>query len=115
MKIGFCMLLWTTSVGEEHTALLEDIKATGYDGIEVPVFGGTPKEYAAVGKMLDGLGLDRTAISVIPSVEQHILSEDPDDRKRGVEYLKWLIDCAAALNAEGIGGPLHQALGHFSG
>ena len=37
MKIGFCMLLWTTSVGEEHRGLLEDIKATGYDGVEVPV------------------------------------------------------------------------------
>ena len=35
MKIGFCMLLWTTSVGTEHRALLEDIKATGYDGVEI--------------------------------------------------------------------------------
>ncbi len=115
MKIGFCMLLWTTSVGEEHKGLLNDIKATGYDGIEVPVFDGTPDDYAAVGKMLDGLGLDRTAISVIPTPEQHILSEEPADRQRGTEYLKWLIDCATALGAEGIGGPLHQALGHFSG
>ena len=23
MKIGFCMLLWTTSVGKKHEALLE--------------------------------------------------------------------------------------------
>lgn len=115
MKIGFCMLLWTTSVGEEHKPLLQDIKATGYDGVEVPVFDGTPDDYAAIGKMLDGLGLDRTAISVIPTVEQHILSADPADRQRGIDYLKWLIDCCAALGAEGIGGPLHQTLGHFSG
>ena len=40
------MLLWTTSVGNEHRALLEDIKATGYDGVEVPIFGGTPDNYA---------------------------------------------------------------------
>ena len=115
MKIGFCMLLWTTSVGEEHKALLEDIKSTGYDGIEVPVFDGTPDDYAKIGRMLDGLGLGRTAISVIPSLDQHPLSEDPADRARAVEYLNWLVDCAAALGAEGIGGPLHQTLGHFSG
>ncbi|MEM8915327.1 MAG: sugar phosphate isomerase/epimerase [Pseudomonadota bacterium] len=115
MKIGFCMLLWTTSLGEEHTALLEDIKATGYDGVEVPVFGGNPDDYAKTAKLLDGLGLGRTAISVIPEPNQHLLSEDPADRQRGVDYLKWLVDCASALGADGVGGPLHQALGHFSG
>ncbi len=115
MKIGFCMLLWTTSVGEEHKALLEDIKATGYDGVEVPLFEGTPDDYAAVGKMLDEIGLDRTSISIIPTVEQHPLSDDPADRERAVEHLNWLIDCSAALGAGCIGGPLHQTLGHFSG
>ncbi len=115
MKIGFCMLLWTTSVGEEHKGILEDIRATGYDGIEVPVFDGTPDDYAAIGRMLDELGLGRTAISVIPTPDMHILSDDAADRQRGEDYLKWLVDCAAALGADGIGGPLHQTLGHFSG
>ncbi len=115
MKIGFCMLLWTTGVDKSHRALLEDIKATGYDGVEVPVFDGTPDDYAAIGKMLGSIGLDRTAISVIPAPEMHPLSEDPEDRKRAVKYLKWCVDCTAALGAACIGGPLHQTLGHFSG
>lgn len=115
MKIGFCMLLWTTSVGEEHKALLEDIKATGYDGVEIPIFDGSPDDYANLGRMLDGLGLGRTAISVIPNLDQHPLSEDPADRQRAADYLKWLVDCTAALEADGVAGPLHQTLGHFSG
>ena len=109
------MLLWTTSVGNEHRALLEDIKATGYDGVEVPIFGGTPDNYAKTAVMLDEVGLERTAISVIPSLEQHPLSEDPADSQRGVEYLNWLVTCATALGAQGIGGPLHQKPCHFSG
>ena len=115
MKIGFCMLLWTTSVGEEHRPLIEDLKATGYDGIEVPVFDGTPDNYAAIGKMLDELSLERTAISIVPTLDKNPLSEDKADRDRCVEHLKWLVDCTAALGASGIGGPLHQTLGHFSG
>ena len=115
MKIGFCMLLWTTSVGEEHRPLIEDIKATGYDGIEVPVFDGTPDDYAAIGKMLDDMSLERTAISIVPTLDKNPLSEDKADRERCVEYLKWLVDCTAALGASGVGGPLHQTLGHFSG
>ncbi len=115
MKIGFCMLLWTTSVDESHRALLEDLRATGYDGVEVPLFSGTPDDYAALGRTLDGIGLERTAISVIPSPEQHPLSDDPAARRAAVEYLDWCIDCTAALGADCLGGPLHQALGHFTG
>lgn len=115
MKIGFCMLLWTTSVDASHKALLADIMATGYDGVEVPVFGGTPDDYAATGRMLDELGLGRTAISVIPTVDMHPLSEDARVRAKAVDYLKWCVDCTAAMGADCIGGPLHQALGHFSG
>lgn len=115
MKIGFCMLLWTTSVEEQHKALLADIKATGYDGVEVPIFAGTPDDYAATGAMLDTLGLGRTGISVVPTLEMNPLSEDADVRQAAVEYLKWCVDCTAALGADSIGGPLHQTLGHFSG
>lgn len=115
MKIGFCMLLWTTGVDEGHKSLLEDIRATGYDGVEIPIFDGTPDDFAATGKMLDDIGLERTAISVIPTPEQHPLSEDPAHRQAAVDYLKWCVDCTAALGADCIGGPLHQALGHFTG
>lgn len=115
MKIGFCMLLWTTMVGEEHKSLLADIKATGFDGVEIPVFGGTPDDYARIGTMLDELGLERTAISVIPSLDLHPLDDDPAVRAKAVEYLYWCADCTAALGADTIGGPLHQTLGHFSG
>jgi len=115
VKIGFCMLLWTTSVGREHKSLLTDIKATGYDGVEIPVFDGTPNDYAALGAMLDEIGLERTSISVIPTSDMHPLSEDAAARNKAVDYLKWCVDCTAALGADTIGGPLHQALGHFSG
>lgn len=38
MKIGMNMLLWTGHVGEEHVPVLRAFKATGFDGVEVPVF-----------------------------------------------------------------------------
>jgi D-psicose/D-tagatose/L-ribulose 3-epimerase len=115
MKIGFCMLLWTAAVTEAHRPILEDLKKTGYDGVEIPVFGGTPDDYAKLGRMLDGIGLGRTAISVIPGEEKNPLSADAADRQRGTDYLKWSVDCTAALGARVIGGPLHQTLGYFSG
>ena len=115
MKFGFCMLLWTTSVGESHRALLEDIQATGYDGVELPMFEGTPNDYAAVERMPGGIGPGRTADSVIPSVDKHPLGEDPAVRSTAVDYLKSCVDCPAALAADSLDDPLHQTLGHFPG
>ena len=97
MKIGFCMLLWTTSVTAEHRRLLEDIRATGYDGVEIPIFGGTPDDYARIGRMLDEIGLGRTGISVMPP-EADALSADPALRK-------------AAVRAAGLGRRLRRGAG----
>ncbi len=115
MKIGFCMLLWTGMVDDGHRPILEDLKATGYDGVEIPVMGGSPEDYAAIGRTLDDIGLERTAISILPTLEQNPLSDDPATRKAAVEYMRWALECTQSLGAVQIGGPLHQTLGHFTG
>lgn len=109
------MLLWTTHVTEKHRPILEDLKKTGYDGVEIPVFEGTPDHFAALGKMLDEIGLQRTAITVIPTIDKNPLSADAAARKAAIDYLKYCVDCAAALGANQIAGPVTQPLGHFSG
>ena len=115
MKIGFCMLLWTTSVTKKHEALLRDIKAAGYDGVEIPVFEGAVADYARIGAMLDRIGLERTAIAAMGDPEMNLISPDAATRARGVAHVKWAIDCTAALGAKVLSGPLHSTLGHFSG
>lgn len=115
MKIGFCMLLWTTRVDDSQRSLLEDIKATGYDGVEIPIFEGEPDEYAKLGEMLDEVGLERTAITVIPSEATNPLAEDPATRRAAIAYINHCVDCCGALGAEQLAGPLQQTLGFFSG
>jgi D-psicose/D-tagatose/L-ribulose 3-epimerase len=114
MKIGMCMFLWTTSVTREHEAILRDIKATGFDGVEIPVFEGQPDDYARLGEMLDAIGLERTAVSAMGDPAMNLIGDD-SARQAGVARMKWAIDCAAALGAEFLSGPLHSTLGHFSG
>ncbi|KUM28643.1 isomerase [Mesorhizobium loti] len=115
MKIGMCMFLWTTSVSKKHEALLKDIKATGYDGVEIPVFAGTPDDYKKLGEMLDRIGLERTAVSAMGDPAMNLISPDAATRKAGIDYMKWAIDCSAALGANRLSGPLHSTLGAFSG
>lgn len=115
MKIGMCMFLWTTRVGPEHEPLLADIRATGFDGVEVPVFEGGPSEYARLGKMLDRLGLARTAVSAMGDPAMDLIAADAAVRRVGVDRMRWVLDCSAALGADRVSGPLHSVLGQFSG
>src|SRR5262249_1440568 len=99
MKIGFCMFLWTTSIAKKHEPILEDIKATGYDGVEIPVFVGKVDDYRRLGDTLDRIGLERTAVSAIGDPAMSLISSEAATRKAGIDYMKWAIDCTKALGA----------------
>ena len=114
MKIAFCMFLWTTNVTSRHASLLKDIKATGYDGVEIPIFEGAPDDYKRLGDMLDRIGLERTAVTAMGDPAMNLIG-DAAARRKGIAYMRWAIDCAAALGADKLSGPLHSTLGHFSG
>ena len=115
MKTGFNLLLWTTHVTAEHTAILKGIKKAGYDTVEIPVFEGTPEYFARLGGLLDELGLERSAVSVIGPSAKNPLSADKAARVAAVDYVKWVIDCTEALGAQMIVGPMHSEIGYFSG
>lgn len=115
MKIGMCMFLWTTHVTRDHAALLRDIKATGFDGVEIPIFEATPDHYADLGALLEEIGLERTAVAAMGDPAMNLISSDAAERDAGVAHMKWAVDCAAALGAPTLSGPLHSTLGHFSG
>ena len=117
MKIGFNMLLWTTNLVEEEFHLLEKIKQVGYDGVEIPIFGGEEKvdHYQNISKVLKDNELDCTSVTVIPDESRSPISDDEGVRSNSLEYLKWAMDCSHALGSEILAGPYHQPLGVFSG
>ena len=114
MKYGMNLLLWTGDVTEQHFGLLEQIKGWGYDGVELPFFDLTADRYVKVGKKLDELGLERTAVTICTDDENPI-GATPELRKAGLERLKKAVDCCAAAGCTHLVGPLHSAIGYFPG
>jgi len=108
------MFLWTTHVTKDHEALLRDIKATGFDGVEIPIFEGAPEHYKRMGALLDDIGLQRTAVSAMGDPAMNLIG-DAAARAAGVAHMRNTLECAAALGARTLSGPLHSTLGHFSG
>jgi len=114
MKIGMNLLLWTTHVTEEHYPQLEKIKSTGFDGVEIPIFGGEDAHYQKLCKKLDELQL-KTSTVAVATPEANAISPDPAIRKAASERLKTIVRQSAILGADILCGPFHQALGVFSG
>lgn len=114
MKYGLNLLLWTTDVTEAHYPLLESIKRWGYDGVEVPLFDLDANRVQALGKKLDSLGLGRTAVAC-STVDANPISDSAAVRKAGLDRLKRVVVMCQILGVDKLCGPLHSALGHFSG
>lgn len=113
MKYGMNLLLWTGEVTNEMLPVCEQLKATGYDGVEIPIFN-LDLDYAALGKQLDDLGLARTAVT-IRGEEDNPISPDAAVRAKGVALTKQTLDRCADAGVETLVGPYHSALGYFSG
>ncbi len=115
MKLGFNLLLWTTHVTDEHWPIIERLKATGYDGVEIPMFEGEPEHYARLGRRLRDAGLAASGIGVMPGGGKSAVCPDPAERAGALGHIKWLIDCTVALGGDLAAGPFHQPLGEFTG
>jgi D-psicose/D-tagatose/L-ribulose 3-epimerase len=113
MKYGMNLLLWSGEINEALLPVLEQLKAMGFDGVEVPMFN-LDLDYAAWGRRLDDLGLARTAVAV-RNLDDNPISPEAAVRDRGVQLNQRTIDCCAALGAETLVGPYHSAIGHFTG
>jgi D-psicose/D-tagatose/L-ribulose 3-epimerase len=113
MRLGFDLLLWTTFVTDEHWPIIEALKKTGFDGVEIPIFEGKVEHYEKLGKRLKDFGLATTGIAVMAGGSA--ISSDKAERQKGLDHLKWLADCTAALGGDVFAGPFYHPLGEFSG
>ena len=114
MKVGMNLLLWTAFVTEEHFPILEKIKKTGYDGVEIPLFDGDAEHYKKIKKELDNLGLGCTTVTVV-NAETNPISPDASIRKAALDRIKWALDMTSVMGGDLLAGPYHSALGVFSG
>ncbi len=108
MKIGINMLLWTDFVNEAQYSIIDKLKETGYNGIEVPIFVGEKKDYTKIGQHLKSIGMDVTGLtSLLP--EENIVNPDLKIQAAGVDKLKWAVDLTCELGTDILCGPFHSA------
>jgi len=114
VKYGMNLMLWADDMHDGLLPVLELLRRTGYDGVEVPVFDLDPAKWVRWARHLDDIGLKRTANHVV-APEHNPVSSDPAIRRAAYEHMQKVIDCCAAVGATVLAGPHQIALGVFSG
>ena len=114
MKLGMNLLLWGTDINESLFPVLDEIKALGFDAVEVPIFNLNPDDWQVWRQKLDDLGLERLAVA-INGPDANPLSMEANMRAHALENNKKAVDCAAVIGATLLMGPIHSALGVFTG
>ena len=106
------LLLWTVHpTAAEHRAVIEQLRAWGYDGVEFPIASCTDDEIVELAKLGNDLGLARTAVQGFDAAVADPTSADPKLRQGAVDALKRGIDKASRLGCEILAGPMFQAQG----
>ena len=114
MKIGMNMLVWTAHVTEVHYPIVDALKKTGYDGIELFLGAGDEKLYASHGRHFKDIEMGVSCVTCL-TPETNIVSPDATIRNAGLDQIKWAIDMCANLNADVLCGPFHSTNALFSG
>ncbi|NQZ58903.1 MAG: sugar phosphate isomerase/epimerase, partial [Lentisphaeraceae bacterium] len=76
MKYGMNMLLWGTHITEVQFHLLDDLKKSGFDGVEVPVFEGDEEHYVKMSRAIKAAGVECT-VGTCTGAENNPASSDP--------------------------------------
>lgn len=114
VKYGMNLLLWNSVITEEHFPIIEQLKTIGFDAVELPLFELNAENFSKLGKQLAELELGATAVTVC-SAAANPISPEAAIREAGLNHLKQAIDMCALAGATHLCGPIHSALGEFSG
>ena len=114
MKFGVNTFIWSADFNESNLDLLPEIKAGGFDGIEMPIF--RPAEFPAqaIRKALEANDLECTVCSVMLD-GFNLISEDARVRRNTQGFLRDLTKTASEVGARILAGPFYSPVGYLPG
>ncbi|WP_142850226.1 sugar phosphate isomerase/epimerase [Telmatospirillum sp. J64-1] len=103
--IGLISMQYARPFTAEHFPLFGKMKQLGFDFVELLVPEKGELDLKETRRALSDAGLD-VVLAARVNLERNLSSDDPAAHQAGVDYLRYAADCAAALEAPIVGGPL---------
>jgi D-psicose/D-tagatose/L-ribulose 3-epimerase len=103
--IGLISMQYARPFTAEHFPLLARMRALGFDFVELLVPEPGELDLAETRRALQQAGLG-VVLAARVNLQRNLASDDPAAHRAGVDYLRYTADCASALGATVVGGPL---------
>ena len=103
--IGLISMQFARPFVAEHFHLFDRMKALGYDFVELLVPEPGEIDLAEARRALTEAGLG-VVLAARVNLDRNLSSDDPQRHRAGIDYLRYAVDCAGALGATIVGGPL---------
>lgn len=118
-KLGMNLFVWTMDMNEDLSDTLSFLKKAGFDFVEMPVNKPSTDranvgKWQRIGQQLRDLELGAQTCTIC-GPEHSLISPDESVRRAGVDYLRHVIDCTAAVEATILMGPLYAGFKTFTG
>ena len=107
MKLGIHAYAWCSKWTNDTLDLIDRVKNLGMDFIEIPLMSLETFDAKAVRDRLTSVGLDSVTSTVLLN-DTDITSDDPEIRKKGVDYLKRCVEATAAIGAQSFSGVIYS-------
>ncbi len=108
------LFVWTMTMNEDLSETLSFLKTSGFDFVEMPINDVDLAKWERIGQQLKALELGVQTCSLCGS-EHNLISPDETIRRAGIDYLKQVVDCTAAVGAKILMGPIYAGFKTFTG
>jgi D-psicose/D-tagatose/L-ribulose 3-epimerase len=114
MRYGVNIFIWSADYNQSVADLFPQIKAGGFDGVEVPVFRPADFQSAHLRKALEQNELGCTAVTVLLD-GLNLISDDADIRRRTQADFRDKIKAIADAGIKTLAGPMYSPVGYLPG
>jgi D-psicose/D-tagatose/L-ribulose 3-epimerase len=111
MRYGASTFIWVSPFSNKTLDLMDRVKATGFDLIEICVEDPETIDVAAIGARAARAGVGVTICGAF-GPGRDLSSEDEAIRETGAAYLRRCIDFAENLGSPFVSGPMYAAVGN---
>ncbi|WP_414474411.1 sugar phosphate isomerase/epimerase family protein [Microvirga sp. M2] len=103
--IGLISMQYARPFTAEHFPLFGRMKSLGFDFVELLVPEPGEIDLDAARRALSDAGIG-VVLAARVNLQRNLASHETAAHRAGIDYLRYTVDCAAALGAEIVGGPL---------
>jgi D-psicose/D-tagatose/L-ribulose 3-epimerase len=113
-KIGVDTFIWTENFLEKDLYIIDKAKELGFDAIDICITHPETFPTELVKERLKTVNIEVVTTTVLGK-ETNLIDPDEKVRKKGVEFLKKVIDISYAIGAKSLGGVNYAGWGCLSG